>query len=54
MLALPDKFHGLEDIELRYRRRYLDLFTDTGETPEPAPNPYPPQIRPLNRRPRLL
>ncbi|MFP5232227.1 MAG: lysine--tRNA ligase [Acidobacteriota bacterium] len=31
MLALPDKFHGLEDIELRYRRRYLDLFTDSGE-----------------------
>lgn len=31
MLALPDKFHGLEDIELRYRRRYLDLFTDTGD-----------------------
>jgi lysyl-tRNA synthetase, class II len=21
----PDKFHGLEDVELRYRRRYLDL-----------------------------
>ncbi len=34
MLALPDKFHGLEDIELRYRRRYLDLFTDTGDTAE--------------------
>ncbi len=36
MLALPDKFHGLEDIELRYRRRYLDLFTDSGETAEAA------------------
>jgi lysyl-tRNA synthetase class 2 len=36
MLSLPDKFHGLEDIEIRYRRRYLDLFTDTGDTPEPA------------------
>ncbi len=35
MLALPDKFHGLEDIELRYRRRYLDLFSDTGDTAEP-------------------
>jgi lysyl-tRNA synthetase class 2 len=34
MLALPDKFHGLEDIELRYRRRYLDLFTDTGDIKE--------------------
>ena len=26
MLALPDKYHGLEDVELRYRRRYVDLF----------------------------
>jgi lysyl-tRNA synthetase class 2 len=43
MLPLPDKFSGLGDIELRYRRRYLDLFTDTGETAEassePAVNP---------------
>ena len=31
MLALPDKFHGLQDIELRYRQRYVDLFMDTGE-----------------------
>jgi lysyl-tRNA synthetase class 2 len=31
MLPLPDKFSGLGDIELRYRRRYLDLFTDTGD-----------------------
>jgi lysyl-tRNA synthetase class 2 len=31
MLALPDKFHGLTDIELRYRQRYVDLFMDTGE-----------------------
>lgn len=37
MLALPDKFHGLQDIELRYRQRYLDLFTDEGEqAAEPA------------------
>jgi lysyl-tRNA synthetase class 2 len=28
MLALPDKFHGLEDIEIRYRQRYADLFTN--------------------------
>jgi lysyl-tRNA synthetase class 2 len=34
MLPLPDKYSGLGDIELRYRRRYLDLFTDTGETAE--------------------
>jgi lysyl-tRNA synthetase class 2 len=26
MLALPDKFHGLADIELRYRQRYVDLI----------------------------
>ena len=30
MLALPDKFHGLEDTELRYRQRYVDLFVNTG------------------------
>jgi lysyl-tRNA synthetase class 2 len=34
MLPLPDKYAGLGDIELRYRRRYLDLFTDTGEFEE--------------------
>jgi lysyl-tRNA synthetase class 2 len=51
MLALPDKYHGLEDIELRYRRRYLDLFTDTGDfteakepTTEPTPAPTPSSI----------
>ena len=26
LLALPEKFHGLADIELRYRQRYVDLF----------------------------
>jgi len=25
---LPEKFHGLRDVELRYRRRYLDLATN--------------------------
>jgi lysyl-tRNA synthetase class 2 len=29
MLALPDKFNGLTDIELRYRQRYVDLFMNT-------------------------
>lgn len=31
---LPDKFHGLKDIEQRYRQRYLDLITsmETRET----------------------
>jgi lysyl-tRNA synthetase class 2 len=28
MLALPEKFHGLADIELRYRQRYVDLFAN--------------------------
>jgi lysyl-tRNA synthetase class 2 len=28
MLAMPDKFHGLEDTELRYRQRYVDLFAN--------------------------
>ena len=32
MLALPDKYHGLEDVELRYRQRYVDLFMNTGRT----------------------
>ncbi len=28
MLPLPEKFHGLTDIETRYRQRYLDLITN--------------------------
>jgi len=28
MLALPEKFHGLADVETRYRQRYVDLFTN--------------------------
>ena len=32
MLALPDKYHGLEDTELRYRQRYVDLFMNTGSS----------------------
>ena len=32
MLALPDKYHGLEDTELRYRQRYVDLFMNTGHS----------------------
>ena len=26
MMALPEKYHGLADVELRYRQRYVDLF----------------------------
>ena len=28
MLPLPEKFHGLTDIEARYRQRYLDLISN--------------------------
>ena len=30
MIALPDKYHGLEDVELRYRQRYVDLIMNSG------------------------
>src|SRR5277367_2982139 len=39
MLALPDKYHGLEDTELRYRQRYVDLFQNTGATKTATPQP---------------
>ncbi len=29
LLPLPDKFNGLENTELRYRERYLDLFVNS-------------------------
>src|SRR5271170_6692465 len=29
MLALPEKYHGLSDMELRYRQRYVNLFMNT-------------------------
>lgn len=28
LYPLPDKFHGLHDVETKYRQRYLDLMTD--------------------------
>ena len=28
MLVLPEKWHGLEDVETRYRQRYLDLISN--------------------------
>ncbi len=28
MLAPPEKWHGLTDVDLRYRRRYVDLFAN--------------------------
>ena len=30
MRPLPEKFHGLRDVEIRYRQRYLDLISDPG------------------------
>jgi lysyl-tRNA synthetase class 2 len=39
MLALPDKYHGLEDTELRYRQRYVDLFMNTGATKSATAQP---------------
>ncbi len=29
LLPLPEKWHGLKDVELRYRQRYLDLVVNT-------------------------
>ena len=28
LLGLPEKYHGLEDVEIRYRQRYLDLIAN--------------------------
>jgi len=28
LLSMPEKWHGLEDVETRYRQRYLDLITN--------------------------
>ena len=28
LLAMPEKWHGLEDVETRYRQRYLDLIAN--------------------------
>ncbi|HEY1808422.1 MAG TPA: lysine--tRNA ligase [Acidobacteriaceae bacterium] len=38
LLALPEKYHGLSDVELRYRQRYVDLFMNgvLNEAPEGA------------------
>jgi lysyl-tRNA synthetase class 2 len=53
MLALPDKYHGLGDTELRYRQRYVDLFMNTGaskpstsgETQTEPTEPETPNVR---------
>jgi Lysyl-tRNA synthetase (class II) len=46
MLALPDKYHGLEDTELRYRQRYVDLFMNTGHSAKQAEKPGAPATEP--------
>ena len=57
LLALPDKYHGLEDVELRYRQRYVDLFMNTGQSAKqqehgPAPElTEPPSTQPLHEGP---
>ena len=28
LLPLPEKWHGLQDVEVRYRQRYLDLIAN--------------------------
>jgi lysyl-tRNA synthetase class 2 len=28
LLGMPEKYHGLEDVEIRYRQRYLDLIAN--------------------------
>ncbi len=30
LLGMPEKWHGLEDVEIRYRQRYLDLIANPG------------------------
>ncbi len=30
LLPLPEKWHGLSDVEIRYRKRYLDLIANSG------------------------
>ncbi|WP_263372271.1 lysine--tRNA ligase [Granulicella cerasi] len=46
-LTLPDKYHGLEDVELRYRQRYVDLIMNSTK-PEPvaATEPGAPSVSP--------
>ena len=50
----PDKFHGLEDVETRYRRRELDLIANE-ESRRALRDPRPHRQRgaPLARRARL-
>jgi lysyl-tRNA synthetase class 2 len=53
MLALPDKFHGLADVELRYRQRYADLIMNgvLNEEAQPAEDTENPQPAEETRKP---
>ncbi len=58
MLALPDKYHGLEDVELRYRQRYVDLIMNSGTSSKqqehgPA-SPQPSEVIPPLPNPVIL
>jgi lysyl-tRNA synthetase class 2 len=44
LLVLPDKYHGLEDVELRYRQRYVDLFMNTGQSAKQTEHGPAPQV----------
>ena len=44
MLALPDKYHGLEDTELRYRQRYVDLIMNSGTLSKFEAVPAPKEV----------
>jgi lysyl-tRNA synthetase class 2 len=44
LLVLPDKYHGLEDVELRYRQRYVDLFMNTGQSAKQAEHGPAPMV----------
>ncbi len=37
ILPLPEKWHGLTDVEIRYRQRYLDLMVNEDVRPFCAP-----------------
>lgn len=46
LLPLPDKFHGLKDVETRYRQRYVDMLTRPEARPRilrafAIPSPHP-------------
>jgi len=51
MLALPDKYSGLEDIETRYRRRYVDLIMNSGASTGVSSRPKSEQSGDVAERP---